>query len=308
MHELLIGAKQQNLDPDSVDFRLYNLKTLAGGGNVGNFHHALGIYQNKFYISAGTSNGLPSVAFYEYDPIANVATTLGALPQAICGHVVKVVGDYMYQLCGMIDNNRTYTNVVRRYHLVDRVWEVRTPCPVTLCWGDGCVIGTDIYMVGGGITPATVEAPSEMYLYKYDTVTDTWTKITLTGISPRIGNGVTALNGSIYILGGRYNRVYLKDLWKYMPGTGELVRLADHPDPHGARFMLHGMLDKLLGLGGQLVSDSPYRNAYQYYLDEDRWELIRTHATFAFCAVGRVNRKFYLIGGRQSTTNYEFSP
>lgn len=306
MIELLAHYKDDKPVTD-IDFRTYSWRALGSVGGVGSFHNAADIYKGKMYIGGGNNSGLPSSTFYEYDVLAGTTTALSALPQALSGHIMKVVGDYMYVLCGMIDNNRTYTNVVRRYHLVDKTWEVMAPCPINMCWGDACVIGTDIYMVGGASAVATVEVPPEMYLYKYDTLANTWTKITLAGISPRIGNGVCLLNGSIYIMGGRYNRVFLKDFWKYTPSTGELVQLADHPDPHGARFALFGVLKKVINLCGQLASDAPYRATYQYYVEENRWELCKNNTTFAYSANAWINNKFYLVGGRQSTTNYEFA-
>lgn len=303
----LLGDPKQAGPLDDIDFRTYTWRALAGGGHNGIFHHAADVYEGKMYISGGATNGLPSTSFYEYDPDANVLTSMGAFPLALCGHIAKVIGDYLYVLCGMIDNNKTYINQVRRFDLVNQVWELRTPCPVTLCWGDGCVIGTDIYMVGGSSAAATVEVPPEMFLYKYDTIADTWTKITLTGISPRLSNGVCVLDGSIYILGGRYNRVYLADFWKYTPATSELVRLADHPAPHGARFQLHGVMKKVVNLAGQLVSDSPYRNTYQYYVEEDRWELAKANGVFAFSVTSWIDNRFIVIGGRQSTGNMSFA-
>lgn len=306
MIEQLIHTKSKPLT-DDIDFRTFTWRTLAGSFYLNAFHHAAGVDQEKMYISGGASNGLPTTTFYEYDSVTNVGASLGALPQALCGHIAKVVGNYLYVLCGMIDNNRTYVSTVRRFDLVAKVWETRASCPVTLCWGDACVIGTDIYMVGGSSVPGTVEVPPEMFLYKYDTVADTWTKITLTGISPRLGNGACAHNGSIYILGGRYNRVYLADFWKYTPATGKLVRLADHPAAIGARFQLHGVMKKVVSLAGQLASDTPYRNTHQYYIEEDRWELAKNNATFAFAVTAWINNKFLLIGGRQSTSNMSFS-
>lgn len=303
----LLALKKDTGPITDIDFRNYTFKALGSVGGVGTFHNAVDTYKGKLCLSGGNSSGLPSNSFYEYDPAAGTVATLGTLPAALSGHITKVIGDYLYVLCGMIDSNRTYTNVVRRFNLIDKVWETRTSCPINLCWGDACVIGTDIYMVGGSSVVASVETPAEMFLYKYDTIADTWTKITLTGISPRLANGACALNGSIYILGGRYNRVYLKDFWKYTPATGELVQLADHPDAHGARFSLFGVLKKIVNLSGQLTSDAPYRNTHQYYIEENRWELCRANVSFAYSANALMNNEFYLVGGKSSTTNYKFS-
>lgn len=101
------------------------------------------------------------------------------------------------------------------------------PHPVAYC--GGAVIGRTIYIVGGITETSSTSAMADLYALNLDDLLLGWQTLEPLPGPSRILPAVAALDGSLYIFAGSYlspgadgkiQRKYLKDAWKYNPGSG----------------------------------------------------------------------------------------
>ncbi len=101
--------------------------------------------------------------------------------------------------------------------------------PRPMAYGGGVIIGDTIYVLGGISETSSTSALPNLYALNLKQLSQGWqTLVPLPGPS-RILPAVAVLGGSLYVFGGSHlspgpdgkiQREYLKDAWKYTPGSG----------------------------------------------------------------------------------------
>jgi N-acetylneuraminic acid mutarotase len=185
------------------------------------------VYNGKIYCFGGLtnpSNTTPTTIMEVYDPTTDTwDETRADLP------VAKWSGDFGCECNGKIYaisssdtflnggvNPYPYTHPVTTVYEYDPIlnsWSTKTPIPVG-CMYKCCVsIGTDIYVIGGQVLGDYHDCNTKTNaIYKYNTLTDTWSKIVNMPYSA-FGCASTILNNKIYISGGVFNFDY-DGLWR----------------------------------------------------------------------------------------------
>lgn len=308
MLELLLSRAGESPPLDLTTFAWKSL-----GGNRYGFHHDVVKWNNQLYWIGGT-NGTPQTLFARWNGTG--WTALPALPTARSGHTSAVVGDKLYVCGGQNAGGTAHTTLVQCYDFVAGTWTTKAPLPSTQCYGDGCAIGTDIYLFGGMTSQtSTPEVPSKFIQYKYDTLTDTWSELTIVGQTPRLDLGVAALDGKIYLIGGRNNSAYINKTFCYDPVTGDMIQKANLLASYGCRRSFVTFDKRLISLWGcQASNGTPYAGTNWYDPVNDAWHALPANASAArgFGGAGFIGNKIYYFSGIKTGTGqvdaWEFSP
>lgn len=293
-----------------LDFTTLSWKQL-GGSRYG-FHHDVVKWNNLLYWIGGFS-GTPQNTFGRWNGTS--WTVLPVLPSARAGHTSVVVGDKMYVCGGLNAAGSAATTLVECYDFVAGTWSTKASMPGPMTFGDGCAVGTDIYMFGG-MTSSTSspELPAKFNQYKYDTLTNTWSELTITGQVPRLDLGVAAIGTKIYMVGGRNNSVYTNKLFCYDTVTAEMTEMATMLASYGCRRTFLAFEDRLISLWGSVTGGGPYSGTNYYNPDDNTWHALPANAGAArgFGGAGFINRRLFYFAGIKSGTGqtdaWEFSP
>ncbi|EDO27140.1 predicted protein [Nematostella vectensis] len=142
------------------------------------------------YLYSFSNCGGGNNTLYRYSPTTDKWDTLAKQSgSTICNTSLVGVGAKLY----LIGTGRLYT-----YDIATDKWDATAITLPSAFKKDGVtaiVVGTDIYYVGGG-------APTSKNLYKYNTTSNTFTKMT-DMITERENAQVAHINGKIYVIGGR---------------------------------------------------------------------------------------------------------
>lgn len=165
-------------------------------------------------------------------------------------------------------------------------WARRAPLPAGRSAAAAVGLNNLVFLVGGiAADEARTQKPN---LYSYNTTTNTWTQRKSMPVAGAFMNGVSAINGKLYVGGVGSTRLYV-----YTPGTDTWVRKADLPSPafDGAQGVI----------GGQLYVYTPVRGAgnfWRYDPSANTWMSLPVPRTVHdFPLAGVIGGKFYLAGG-----------
>lgn len=281
------------------------------GGSRFGFHHDVVQWGGQLYWIGGFSS-VPQTLFARWN--GSAWTALPALPTARSGHTSVVVGDKMYVIGGHNAAGSAATGLNQCYDFVAGTWSTKASMPGANAFGDGCAVGTDIYIFGGMTsTTASPELPSKFIQYKYNTLDDTWSELTITGQTPRLDLGVAAIGTKIYFIGGRNNSVYINKMYVYDTTNGVMSPLADMPAAYGCRRCFHSFDNRLISLWGIISGGGPYAGTNYYTPGTNTWTALAANAGAARGMGGSGfmgNRMFYFGGiktGTGQTDAWEFS-
>lgn len=309
MFESMLSIGGPAPPPPQLDFSTFSWVQL-GGSRYG-FHHDVVKWNEQLYWIGGTS-GTPQTLFGRWNGTA--WTALPVLPTARSGHVSVVVGDKMYVCGGSNAGGTAHTTLVQCYDFIAGTWSTKSPMPGTQGYGDGCAVGTDIYLFGGMTSQASGENPAKFIQYKYDTLTDTWTELTITGQTPRLDLGVAAIGTKIYLIGGRSGGVYSNKMFCYDTETGQMTAKADMIAAYGCRRNFIYFNERLMSLWGiQTQAGAPYQGTNWYNPVDDTWHALPTTAAArGMGGSGWIGNRIFYFGGIKSGTGqtdaWKFSP
>ncbi len=110
--------------------------------------------------------------------------------------------------------------------------------PVPLANGAGALVGETLYVFGGSEQPGEQSASRRLFALDVQAAHAQWRELAECPGKPRILPVAAACEGTFYVAGGaaleqtngKVERVYLRDTWRYRPGSG-WKRLADLPKP-----------------------------------------------------------------------------
>lgn len=177
------------------------------------------VIDGKIYVFGGLSNTTPLKMLEVYDPTADSwDTTKADMPDTKClGDFGAACGGKIYAIGSQTDlvgypvlhpNTTVYC-----YDPTLDSWSTKSPIPVSTCYKEVEVIGTDLYVVAGaGAGTYQDSANFSLSIYKYDTLTDSWAKL-IDAPYTALGSALASHDGHIYMCGGGYNGDRV-DLWR----------------------------------------------------------------------------------------------
>lgn len=145
-----------------------------------------------------------------YDPVLDAWSDAPALPEGRSLHRCCAVGDAMYVLGGVESDagERGFlTNSVLKLDLCAQAWSEVARMPQPRAKFGACVLGSDIYVVGGCASPEDKVPAATTYCY--NTVTNLWTTLAPMP-EAKLNPSMCVVSGLIYAIGGMSsNRVIM---------------------------------------------------------------------------------------------------
>jgi N-acetylneuraminic acid mutarotase len=152
------------------------------------------------YAIGGVDTDMNPLASVErYDPSLDSWSTAPPLPNACAAHCGVSVGDTMYVIGGMerIDGRPRGVKSVFKFDGRTQVWSKAAPMPVHRTYAGACVVGSNIYILGGTNAGDIITATT----YRYSVDTDAWSTLApMPEVKTR--HRVCTVRGLIYVLGG----------------------------------------------------------------------------------------------------------
>lgn len=267
------------------------------------FHHDCVKYDGELYSVGGYGGASAYTAFQKFNGTSWVS--LPALPRGRYGHTSVVLGDELYVIGGTTGSGSATVTIVDKYNFTTGVWSTVADCPTVFLYGDGCAINGKIYIFGGYPSASVSgDSPAVFIQYVFDPANNTWAVFNTSGISPRLGPAVCTYNGSIYLLGGRYANIAIKEFWKINPVTGEAVRLADPPAAVGCRRAFLNLNGTLVSIFGDASSNVVYSSCCAFDPVAGTWSTWLTDTTNsrAYGSVGYLGDTVYYFCGIKNGT------
>lgn len=252
----------------------------------------------KLYIAGGAArvsgNGQAINSILEFDPISNIYTTFGTLPQAVYYGTMTTDGTYLYHYGGQQFPSTVLSSTLVRYDPITKERIILANGPIPKWIHHMFFHNGKIYIYGG----ATLSKD----FYTYDIADNTWSTISAPVISPeaRSGSSGVYLNGKFYLIGGASN---FTDTWEYDVNINVWRQLNDFPliTIYGKAFTIDDRI--LLTPGTPLVSGVANKNIYEYILDQDEWVLLKYVNNITIgSAIANYNKRVYFFGGSPNTT------
>jgi N-acetylneuraminic acid mutarotase len=153
------------------------------------------------YATGGVNFEVATLATMErYDPDLDIWSAAPSLPRSRYAHCAFAMGDSMYVLGG-IEQDEEGTEVtvksVLKFDCRMQTWSKVAPMPEELDSAGACVIGGDIYVFGGN----DEEGETTSTTYRFSTESNEW--VTLAPMPDTLNeHSVCVLDGLIYVMGG----------------------------------------------------------------------------------------------------------
>ncbi len=133
-----------------------------------------------------------------YDPERDIWTTLGSAPTRRSNAAIAAVGDKVYVISGRLGagTGSSTTPIVNVYDTARGVWSTASPLKQARSGSEACVLGSNIYVIGGAAHGEPVASIEE-----YDTQSDTWREV-LNLRQARTNHNCAIVSHNIYVLVG----------------------------------------------------------------------------------------------------------
>jgi hypothetical protein len=161
----------------------------------------------QLYATGGLTSGDEIVASVErYDLDLDTWSAAPPLPRPRYAHCACAVGDALYVLGGVEEDGDLEEHTVSSVLKFDRrtqTWSEVAPMPEERDNAGACVLGSDIYIIGG----RNDDMGKTSTIYRFSTETNEWA--TLTPMPNAMsGHSVCVVDGLIYVLGGEESNNY----------------------------------------------------------------------------------------------------
>jgi N-acetylneuraminic acid mutarotase len=164
--------------------------------------HTIG---GRIYVALSTNMSLQlENKLFAYDPVANQwepradrPTYRANFASAVVNGLLYVIGGY-----GRLDNgpgifDGEHKSHVEIYNPTNNTWSTGAPLPIALSNARACVVGDQIYVLGG----SSVSNVTERTIYTYNTTSNSWSMRTPME-TRRLGFECVTVDNAIYVVGG----------------------------------------------------------------------------------------------------------
>lgn len=231
------GATVNTTEPEALEPGSYGQLPMLPEANS---EMAVAELDGLIYVLGGyPATRVVAFSVQVYDPAAQSWGFAEPLPLALHHPVVVGTQGKLYSLGGQTaDADGTDGNAATDRTLVydpsaGGGWQDLAPMPTARGAGAAAVVADQIYVVGG-------RAPAANAFEVYDISDDAWTALPdlPQSFSERNHLAATAINGMVYVAGGRFNgggftSPITDSLDRYDPQTGVWEQLAAMPNPRG---------------------------------------------------------------------------
>ncbi|XP_065531796.1 kelch-like protein 34 [Lathamus discolor] len=224
-------------------------------------------------------------------------------------HSVCVVGNFLYVLGGEIENgapddsktekNLLVTNKVYRYDPRFNMWTQITGMLEKRCQFSCCVLGKDIFAIGGRGGDGSLHSSVEVY----NISRDRWTKARELPCKMH-GHASAICKNTIYISGGKYSdpASTSKDVYSLSSFEGQWVKQA----PMSIARFGHQMATIREAIFTFLGLYEPFSEIERYDPDQNQWTRLRPLIYDRFCyGLAVVEETALLIGGKKWQNSQE---
>lgn len=177
------------------------------------------IYLFGSYYSGG---GVDTKCAYRYNTLTDTYTQLTEVPYRFNNRPAVAIGTDIY-IFGSNENSGTY-KYVYKYDTKKNTYTKRRDTPYDFNNISAVVVGTDVYIFGASNTFSGSTLNFFSAVYKYDTITNTYTK--LADMPFRTTQIAIAIDTSIYIYGNEGNELQFC-AYKYDTITDEYAQIED---------------------------------------------------------------------------------
>ena len=171
----------------------------------------------------------------EYDPKTDTWTRKADMPTPRCHMSISTVNGKIYAIGGVNQGpDWPAISVVEEYDPATDTWTKKADMPTSRSAFDTAAVNGKIYAIGGN-TGKWLVGPYLSTVEEYDPVTDIWTKKADMPIE-RFELAASALNGKIYVVGGRSRPQTPFDCIGIRPNDGCMEGDSRHADPERLSF------------------------------------------------------------------------
>ncbi|HEV2978040.1 MAG TPA: kelch repeat-containing protein [Casimicrobiaceae bacterium] len=275
----------------------------------------------KLYATQGLLPGFkPAGLVYEYDPARDAWMQKKPMPHPLHHAAVTVQDGKMY-LFGGFDlppsgpPGWNPLNDAWEYDPASDIWRALAPMPTARGGGVAAVVGGKFYVIGGAGPTPEASAPtirprqpqrSLGAVEEYDPRSNTW-RARSPLPTPCNHMGSEALNGKIYVIGGRLSGAFIIGL----PGNINLVQAYDPaadswvtktPMPTARSGLNTASLNGIIYAAGGEVQDDKYLAAYRAFEAYDPasdtwWQLPSMLLPRHECIMAAVGNRIHVAGG-----------
>jgi N-acetylneuraminic acid mutarotase len=220
---------------------------------------------NLIKDSTVISSDLGSIRLVDFE----VFSTVGRIPISNTGVSVTtmhIIGDVAYTVGGY---NTTGIRTVQRFDLTNNTQlsnGANHPVSTEVYAHVSVKVGTDIYVWGGG-------NPANNTMYKYDTVSNSWTTLASGGTIVRYVKGVYDGSDKIYILGGWNGPAYVNQWFCYNISTNDYTTSLTNPPITLYETNLVFYNNEIYAFGTQDGATYLDGEIYKYNIAEDSWSI-----------------------------------
>jgi S-layer homology domain/Kelch motif len=189
---------------------------------------------------------------------------------------------------GGYDASGSYTSSVEMFDPATDIWTARAPMIDREAQMNAASIGNHIYVPGGFFSSGAMQI--------YNVISDTW-RFGSPLPYPRLAEGVAALSGEIYIVGGTDTFGYYNTVWAYDPISDTYAVKSPLPQAE------EGLV--AVALGGHIYAFGGFNGFVHYVYDptSDSWSSVAAGLTpdFSEPASFVLNGEIWLVGGTNAS-------
>ncbi|NWU95829.1 KLH34 protein, partial [Upupa epops] len=260
-------------------------------------------------LGGGTASEGLATDVVAFDVYSHKWRTLTQLQDRVQNHSVCVVENFLYVLGGEIESGASsdaaaekilsVTNKVHRYDPRFNTWTQITGMLEKRCQFSSCVLGKDIFAIGGKGEDGSLHSSVEVYSISRDR----WTKVR--ELPCKIHGHASAIcKGTIYISGGKYSDpgTTSKDVYSLSSLEGQWQTRA----PMSIARFGHQMATIREAIFTFLGLYEPFSEIERYDPDQNQWTRLRPLIYDRFCyGLAVVEETALLIGGKKWQNSQE---
>jgi N-acetylneuraminic acid mutarotase len=205
-----------------------------------------------------------------YDPSVDSWSASPPMPRARDGHCAVAVDDAIFVIGGVesLGNMQNCVSSVLKFCSRTQAWSEVAPTPEPRTNAGACVVGSNIYYLGGKGPNNSSTATT----YCYKTQEDAW--VTLAPVpEAKLYDSVCAVEGLIYVMGGKPSHdIYTSSVHRFDPVTNSWSEMAPMLKARSsfATFVLNGSIHVVGGhTGGR-----PFETVECYNAASDSWSRV----------------------------------